>query len=112
MIYYHLVSPSSAQQRGIRFFCRRRQGVEAQVGEEEDCRAGKDAVDAIGQERLPVHRFDVRCRQEEEEENRTDLDIHQNAVDVSAFADADDEERRSQGNDEDSRQVDDTTVSR
>ena len=98
--------------RILRFFCRRRQGVEAQVGEEEDCRAGKDAVDAIGQERLPVHRFDVRCRQEEEEENRTDLDIHQNAVDVSAFADADDEERRSQGNDEDSRQVDDTTVSR
>ena len=44
------------------FFCRRRQGIEPQVGKEEDCRTSKDAVDAIGQEWLPVHRFDVRCR--------------------------------------------------
>ena len=98
--------------RILRFFGCRRQGIEAKVSEEENGRPGKDAVDAIRQERLPVHRFDMRCCQEEEEENRPDLDVHQDAVDVSAFADADDEERRRQDDDEDRRQINESAVSR
>ena len=98
--------------RILRFFRCRRESVEAEVGKEEDRRAGEDAVDAVRQERLPVHRFDVRRCQKKEEENRADLDIDQDAVDVCTFADADDQECRRQGDDEDRRQGDEAAVRR
>ena len=60
-------------------------------------------MDAIGQEGFPIHRFDMGACQEEEQENRSDFNVDQNAVDVRTFADADDEQRRRQCNDEHSR---------
>ena len=50
--------------------------------------------------------------QEEEQENRPDFNVDQNAVDVRTFADADDEERRRQDDDEDRRQINESAVSR
>ena len=89
--------------RILRFFGSRRQGVEAEVSEEQDGGPGEDTVDAIGQEGFPIHRFDMGTCQEEEQENRSDFNVDQNAVDVRTFADADDEQRRRQCNDEHSR---------
>lgn len=88
-------------------FRRRRDGVEADVGEEDDGRARDDAAVAERQERIPIRRVDVRCSEHEEEEDRSELDEDEDAVELDALLRAAHEEERQKERDEDGGQVED-----
>ena len=93
-------------------FRRRRDSVEADVGEEDDRRARDDAAVAERQERIPVRHVDVRRGKHEEEEDRGELDEDEDAVELDALLRAAHEEERQKERDEDSRQVEDAAVLR
>ena len=99
--------------RGIAaLFRRRRDSVEADVGEEDDRRARDDAAVAERQERIPVRHVDVRRGKHEEEEDRGELDEDEDAIELDALLRAAHEEERQKERDEDSRQVEDAAVLR
>ncbi len=62
--------------------------IEADVGEEDDRRAGQHAGEAVRRERMPVRRFDRAGRAEAEDQDRDDLDHHHRGVGAGAFAHA------------------------
>lgn len=66
--------------RVLRFFCRRRDGIEADVREEDDRRALMDAREAIGCKRRVVGRLDGGEPDGDEEAQRQQLDHHHHVV--------------------------------
>ena len=60
-------------------------GIEADIGEEDDGGAGDDAAVAEGQERLPIRRVDMRRSEREEEEDGAELDEDEDAVELDAL---------------------------
>ena len=67
---------------------RGRDGVEPNVGEEDDGAAGKDARPAVGHEGMPVVRLDEAGRGEDEDEDGGDLDEDEDVVGAGRLANA------------------------
>ena len=88
-------------------FRRRRDGIEADVGEEDNGRTRDDTAVAERQERLPIRRVDVRCSEHEEEEDRSELDEDKDAVELDTLLRAAHEEERQKERDEDGGQIED-----
>jgi hypothetical protein len=65
-----------------------RNGVEADVGEENDRSAGENSGPAIGRERMPVRRVDVVRRETDEDKDRDDFHQHHDVVGLGGFANA------------------------
>ena len=68
---------------------RRGDGVEADVGEEDDRRPGPDAVPPVGQERLPVGGLHVVEAHDDEERQHDQLDQHHRRVEARGLLHAD-----------------------
>ena len=99
--------------RGIlALFGARRDGVEADVGKEDDGGAAEDARDAERHEGLPVHRVDVRDGQQQEDGDGRELDADEDAVELRALLRAADQQDGEQERDEDGGDVDDAAVCR
>ena len=93
--------------RILRLLRRRRDGVEADVGEEDDRRAGGDAVEAVRRERVPVRRLHVLEADEDEEAEHDELDGHHPEVEAGRLADAPHQHDRDQRDDAEGQDVED-----
>ena len=82
-----------------------RDGVEADVGEEDDGAAGEHAGPAVGRERMVVARMDEVQADEDEGEDRDELDEHHDVVGACGLADAAHEDDRQKNDDEECRNV-------
>ena len=97
--------------RGVlRLLCRGRDGVNAEVGEDDDGGAGGDAGEAERHEGLPVRRVDGRRGEEQEQEDGGELDADEDFVDRDALAHAAHEQAGQEERDEHRGQVDDAAV--
>ena len=76
-----------------------RDGVESDVGEEDERRAGPDARQAVGRERVPVGRLDVDRADDDEEDEDDELQDDHPGVERRRFLDPDDEDPRQQQGD-------------
>ena len=98
--------------RVLAFLGARRDGIEADVGEEDDGRAAEDARDAERHEGLPVHRVDVWDGEQQEDGDGRELDPDEDAVELRALLRAADQQDGEQQRDEDGGDVDDAAVCR
>src|ERR1035437_993427 len=73
-------------------------GVEADVGEENDGAAGEDSGEAVGHERMIVAGVNERDAEKDEREDGGDLDQHHDVIGAGGLADA---EHQDDGEDED-----------
>ena len=78
--------------RVLAFLGARRDGIEADVGEEDDGRAAEDARDAERHEGLPVHRVDVWDGEQQEDGDGRELDPDEDAVELRALLRAADQQ--------------------
>ena len=85
----------------------RRDGVEADVGEEDDRRARRDSREPVGREGMPVRGLDVLEADEDEEAEDDELDRHHPEVEVRGLPDPPDEHDRDGGDDRDGEDVED-----
>jgi hypothetical protein len=91
--------------RILRLLARRGDGIEADVGEEDDCRAVMDAGESVGCERMVVRRMNVHRPHPDEQREHEELDRHHDVVDARAFLHADQEQPGDGRNDREGRQV-------
>ena len=91
--------------RVARLLGRGRDGVEADVGEEDDRRRARDAAEAVGRERRPVVGLHVERPDDHEEGDDDQLERHHRRVQPGALVDAPHEHPRDQGHDQEGRQV-------
>ena len=82
-----------------------RDGIEANVGEEDVGRALEDAGDTVGEEGVPVLRLDVAGPEADHEEDDHELEAHHRGVEARALADADDQHDGDEEHDEGGWQV-------
>ena len=80
-------------------------GVEADVGEEDDGTAGENAAPAVGRERVVVGRMNELEAYQHEGEDGHDLDQHHDVVGLGGFADPANEDHCEQNDDEKGRDV-------
>ena len=85
-------------------FGRGRNGVEADIGEENDGAAGEDAGPAIGHEGMPVVRLDEAGCGDDEDEDGGDLDEDHDVVGARRLADAAHQDHRQDHHDEERRE--------
>ena len=80
-------------------------GIEADVGKEDDSAAGNDAAEPGGRERMPVAGIDQCAADDQENENGADLDGDHDVVGLGGFADTAHEEHGENQNDEEGGNV-------
>ena len=91
--------------RVLRLLRRRRDRVEADVGEEHDRRALVDAGEAVGRERRVVRRVDVRRADDDEQRQHEQLDHHHDVVGAGALLRAAQQQPGDQHHDRERRHV-------
>ena len=100
--------------RVLALFGHRADGVESDIGEEDEGRAGERAVPAVRLERVPVRghllRRDVVERDADEEQKHRDLDQNHPGVELRRLLDAPDEDDGDERDDAQGKQVEDDRV--